>query len=129
MTTLAEELRELADELSTTFSVDAEVSPYNWSKRLTALAERAEKECAQVPDGYKVVPVELLRVIADVLDITSDWNLYEVDVDTPKEWNVRIEDSDDSEENQNEGWCSVSALADYVRSFTTIAPEPPKVTP
>lgn len=54
MTTIAEELRELAQDMLSDSILTSELK--SWAERLTTLAERAEKE--RVLEGWKLVPIE-----------------------------------------------------------------------
>lgn len=49
---------------------------------------------------------EALKVAADALSIASDWNVNQVQVNPPKEWEL-----DGGEEDPEDGWCSTYALA------------------
>jgi len=56
-----------------------------------------------------------LEVGAAALEIAHDWNLYDVQVDPPKDWAL-LSDQEDAED----GWCSTSELA---RKMKEIAAE------
>lgn len=47
-----------------------------------------------------------LKVAADALSIASDWNVSQVQVHPPKEWNL-----DGGDEDPEDGWGSTYALA------------------
>lgn len=53
---------------------------------------------------------EALRVAADALSIADDWNINQVQVNPPKEWNL-----DGGSENPEDGWCSTSSLVKKLR--------------
>jgi hypothetical protein len=56
---------------------------------------------------------EALRVAAKALSIASEWNLNQVQVHPPKEW-----DLDGGDEDPADGWCSVSALASKLKQLS-----------
>jgi hypothetical protein len=56
---------------------------------------------------------EALKVAADALSIASDWNVNQVQVNPPKEW-----DLDGGDEDPEDGWCSTSALARKLRQLS-----------
>lgn len=56
---------------------------------------------------------EALKVAADALDIASDWNVGQVQVNPPKEW-----DLDGGDEDAEDGWCSTRALATKLRQLS-----------
>ena len=56
---------------------------------------------------------EALKVAADALSIAADWNVNQVQVNPPKEWNL-----DGGDENPEEGWCSTSSLARKLRQLS-----------
>lgn len=49
---------------------------------------------------------EALLIASNALSIASDWNVGQVQVNPPKEWNL-----DGGDEDPEEGWCSTYALA------------------
>lgn len=53
-----------------------------------------------------------LLVAADALDIASDWNVDNVQVSPPKEWNLSANGEDTAD-----GWCSTRALAAKLREI------------
>lgn len=55
---------------------------------------------------------QALRIAADALSISNDWNLYDVQVNPPKEWGLYAEDED-----ADDGWCSTQALANKLREI------------
>lgn len=56
---------------------------------------------------------EALAIAADALSIASDWNVNQVQVNPPKEW-----DLDGGDEDPEDGWCSTSALAHKLRQLS-----------
>lgn len=56
---------------------------------------------------------EALKVAADALSIAADWNVNQVQVNPPKEW-----DLDGGGEDPEDGWCSTSALARKLRQLS-----------
>jgi hypothetical protein len=56
---------------------------------------------------------EALKVAAEALSIASDWNVSQVQVNPPKEWNL-----DGGEEDSEQGWCSTYALAMKLRQLS-----------
>lgn len=56
---------------------------------------------------------EALKVAADALSIASDWNVNQVQVNPPKEWEL-----DGGEEDPEDGWCSTSALAEKLEQLS-----------
>lgn len=55
---------------------------------------------------------QALLVAAEALSIASDWNVNQVQVNPPKEW-----DLDGGEEDPEQGWCSTYALAIKLRQL------------
>lgn len=49
---------------------------------------------------------QALKVAADALNIASDWNVDQVQVNPPLEW-----DLDGGDEDPADGWCSTRDLA------------------
>lgn len=55
---------------------------------------------------------EALKIAADALSIASDWNVNQVQVNPPKEWNL-----DGGDEDPEDGWCSTYELANKLRQL------------
>jgi hypothetical protein len=53
-----------------------------------------------------------LKLAAKALDIAESWNLYDVQVEPPKEWGLEA-----SDEDPEAGWCSTTALARKLREL------------
>lgn len=62
------------------------------------------------------VPAELLRVVADALDIAADWHVPEVQCNPPREWGLESYDED-----AEDGWCATRELARHVRKLVPTA--------
>lgn len=56
---------------------------------------------------------QALQVAADALDIASDWNVDQVQVNPPKEWEL-----DGGDEDAEDGWCSTRDLARKLRQLS-----------
>ena len=55
---------------------------------------------------------EALNIAADALSIAADWNVNQVQVNPPKEW-----DLDGGEEDPEDGWCSTQSLSNKLKSL------------
>lgn len=53
---------------------------------------------------------QALKIAADALSIAADWNVNQVQVNPPKEWNLS-----GGNEDPEDGWCSTNALAQKLR--------------
>ena len=53
-----------------------------------------------------------LLIAAKALDIAADWNLDEVQVNPPPEWQLEARGEDPAE-----GWCSTRELAEKLREL------------
>lgn len=56
---------------------------------------------------------QALKIAADALDIASDWNVGQVQVNPPKEWEL-----DGGDEDPEDGWCSTRDLARKLRQLS-----------
>lgn len=54
-----------------------------------------------------------LKVAADALSIAADWNVGQVQVNPPKEWNL-----DGGDEDPADGWCSTRDLSRKLRQLS-----------
>ena len=53
-----------------------------------------------------------LMLAADALEIANDWNLYDVQIEPPREWGLYAEQEDIAD-----GWCSTRSLANKLREL------------
>lgn len=64
-------------------------------------------------DSEKIVQLkQALLLAAEALFIASDWNVNQVQINPPKEW-----DLDGGEEDPEDGWCSTDSLARKLRQL------------
>lgn len=56
---------------------------------------------------------EEIKKLKEALSIAADWNVNQVQVNPPKEWNLS-----GGEEDAEEGWCSTLALANKLRQLS-----------
>ena len=52
-----------------------------------------------------------LKVAADALSIANDWNVSEMELELPPEWNL-------DNEGLEEGWCSTNELSRKLRQLS-----------
>ena len=57
---------------------------------------------------------EALKIAADALEIASEWIVTDIEIDTPKEWNLNA-----SCDPQNDGWVPAMALVEKLRSMAS----------
>lgn len=55
----------------------------------------------------------ILKVVADALDIASDFGIIDVQANPPLEWGLVA-----YEEDVNEGWCSIQELVKKLRELS-----------
>jgi len=53
-----------------------------------------------------------LNLAADALNIASDWNMNQVQINPPREWKLP-----GGEESAREGWCTTDSLAAKLRKI------------
>lgn len=54
---------------------------------------------------------QALKVAADALSIANDWNVNEMEIDVPSEWEL-------DSEGLEEGWCFTSELCSKLRQLS-----------
>jgi hypothetical protein len=89
--------------------MDIELDRDMWKRRVDELQQHA---------SLPMEVLQALRLAADALEIAADWNLDNVQINPPSEWELGAMGEDPAD-----GWCSTNQLARKLREIAEKAKE------